>query len=255
MPANLPRQRIEHTLSAEQLPCPGCGHERIKIGEETSEQLEYEPASLYVVEHVRFKYACRCCQEHVAVADKPPQPLPKGLPGPGLLAYTTVSKYGDHLPLYRLEEILARSGVEISRSTTCGWMRETAALLLPLWMLMKQRLLRSRVIHTDDTTVPVLDPSLPHTRTGRFWVYCGDLDHPYSVYEYTPSRQRDGPANFLNGYEGYLQADAFGGYDGLFAGSGGKIVEVACWAHARRKFYDAQQSSRSVNCNLRALLG
>lgn len=245
LPANLPRRRREHILPAEQLPCPGCGQARTKIGEETSEQLEYEPSSLYVVEHVRFKYACKCCQEHVAVAEKPPQPIDKGLPGPGLLAFTAVSKYGDHLPLYRLEEILARSGVDIPRSTTCGWMRSCAELLEPLYWRMKSEVLRSRVIHTDDTPVPVLDPLLPHTRTGRFWVYCGDAEHPYSVYDYTPSRQRDGPAQFLTGFRGYLQADAFGGYDGIYAGSGGAIQEVACWAHARRKFHEAQRTAGS----------
>lgn len=243
LPANLPRQRLEHTLPTDQLPCPGCGQAREKFGEEVSEQLEYEPATLYVVEHVRFKYVCRRCQEHVAVADKPPQPIDKGLPGPGLLAFTAVSKYGDHLPLYRLEEIFARGGVEIARSTTCGWMRQCAELLEPLWRRMKAEVLRSRVIHTDDTTVPVLDPTLPRTRTGRFWVYCGDEAHPYSVYDFTPSRKRDGPAEFLQGYQGYLQADAFGGYDGIYAGSAGKIVEVACWAHARRKFHEAERSA------------
>jgi hypothetical protein len=159
------------------------------------------------------------------------------------LAFTAVSKYGDHLPLYRLEEILARSGVELSRSTTCGWMRACGELLAPLWELMKSEVLQSRVINTDDTPVPVLDPTLPHTRTGRFWAYCGDAEHPHSVYDYTPSRKRDGPAEFLAGYHGYLQADAFGGYDGIFAGSQGKIVEVACWAHARRKFHEAQRSA------------
>lgn len=120
LPANLPRRRIEHALPTDQLPCPGCGQAREKFGEEVSEQLEYEPATLYVVEHVRFKYVCRRCQEHVSVADKPPQPIDKGLPGPGLLAFTAVSKYGDHLPLYRLEEIFARGGVEIARSTKRG---------------------------------------------------------------------------------------------------------------------------------------
>lgn len=243
LPAHLPRQRLEHRLPADELPCPGCGREREPIGEETSEQLEYEPASLYVVEHVRFKYACRCCQEHVAIADKRPQPIDKGLPGPGLLAYTAVSKYGDHLPLYRLEEIFARHGVELSRSTTCGWMRACAELIEPLYGRLAREVLQSRVLHTDDTPVPVLDRSLPHTRTGRFWVYCGDWAHRYSVYAYTASRKRDGPAEFLSGYQGYLQADAFGGYDGIFAGSGGKLLEVACWAHARRKFHEAQRSA------------
>lgn len=243
LPKDLPRKRIEHTLSAEQLPCPCCGKERTKFGEEVSEQLEFVPASLFVIEHVRFKYACRHCQEHVAVAEKPPQPIAKGIPGPGLLAAIVTSKFGDHLPLYRLEDIFARHGVELSRSTMCGWLKQTAKLLRPLHALMRRLVLRSRVIHTDDTKVPVLDPSLPHVRNSRFWVYWGDELHPHVVFDYTRSRERDGPAEFLATYEGYVQADAFSAYDGIYTGSGGKIVEVGCWAHARRKFFDVREQS------------
>jgi transposase len=148
-----------------------------------------------------------------------------------------------HLPLYRLEDIFGRHGVEFSRATMCGWMRQSAELVLPLYELMKRRVLASRVIHTDDTPVEVLDPSLPHTRTGRFWAYVGDRRNPYVVYDYTPSRKRDGPAEFLKDYQGYLQADAFGGYDGSYTGSGGKIIEVGCWAHARRKFFEAKETA------------
>jgi len=178
LPTDLPRKRVEYPLPPEQLPCPCCGQERTKFGEEVSEQLEFVPASLLVIEHVRFKYSCRHCQEQVAVAEKPPQPIEKGIPGPGLLAFVGTSKFSDHLPLYRLEDILARYGVELSRATLCGWMRQTAELVWPLYELMQRRVLASRVIHTDDTPVQVLDPSLPHTRTGRFWVYIGDARHP-----------------------------------------------------------------------------
>src|SRR5512143_1300756 len=139
LPEHLPRQRIEYELSAEELPCPDCGHVRVKIGEEVSEQLEYVPASMHVLQHVRFRYACRACQEHVALADKPPQPIDKGMPGPGLLAQTITSKYSDHLPLYRQEDILARHGVMLSRSTLCGWMAQAADLLAPLYDLMVAR--------------------------------------------------------------------------------------------------------------------
>jgi hypothetical protein len=187
---------------------------------------------------VRPKFACKHCQEHVAIAGKPAQPIDKGLPGPGLLAQVVVSKYGDHLPLYRLERIFARHGVGLSRSTMCGWMAACAGLLSPLYHLLTEQVLGSRVVHTDDTPVPVLDPSRDTARQGRVWVYLGDADHPYTAFDYTPSRSRDGPARFLGEFAGYLQADAFGGYDGIYAS--GRVVEVACWAHARRKFYDAR---------------
>jgi transposase len=241
LPEHLPRERIEYELTAEELACPDCGCVRVKIGEEISEQLEYVPASMRVLQHVRFRYACRPCQEHVALAAKLPQPIDKGLPGPGLLAQTITSKYGDHLPLYRLEDIFARHGVELSRATLCGWMASCAERLAPLYDLMVKRVLQSIIVHTDDTTVPVLDPTLPQTRTGRFWVYVGDARHPYVLYDYTPRRTRDGPERFLKGFRGYLQADAFSGYDRICAGP--EVTEVACWAHVRRKFYESRTSA------------
>src|SRR5512135_3267630 len=241
LPEHLPRKRVEYELSAEELPCPDCGHVRVKIGEEVSEQLEYVPASLFVIQHARFRYACRACQEHVAIADKPPQPIDKGLPGPGLMAQTITSKYSDHLPRYRQEDIFARHGVELSRATLCGWMAQAADLLGPLYDLMVTRVLLSKIVHTDDTRVPVWDPTLPHTRTGRFWVYIGDVRNPYVVYDYTPRRTRDGPEQFLKEFCGYLQADAFSGYDRLCAGP--DVIEVACWAHVRRKFFEARSSA------------
>ena len=160
------------------------------------------------------------------------------MPGPGLLSAIVVGKYADHLPLYRLEDVFARAGVELSRSTLCRWALQTADILEPLYRLMIERVRSSAVIHTHDTPVPVLDPALPKTRTARFWVYCGDWRNPYTVYDYTTSRKRDGPASFLEEFEGYLQADAFAGYDGIYAG--GKVHQVLCWAHARRKFFEAR---------------
>jgi transposase len=241
LPEDLPRTRVEYALSPEELPCPDCGRPRVKIGEETSEQLEYVPSSLQVLVHARFRYACRECQEHVALADKPPQPIDKGLPGPGLLAQTVTSKFSDHLPLYRLEDIFARHGVELSRATLCGWMASCAELLTPLYDLMVKRVLLSAIVRTDDTRVPVLDRTLPRTRTGRFWVYIGDVRNPYVVYDYTPRRTRDGPERFLKGFRGYLQADAFSGYDRICAGP--DVTEVACWAHVRRKFFESRTSA------------
>ncbi|HTQ39767.1 MAG TPA: IS66 family transposase, partial [Pirellulales bacterium] len=238
LPDALPRERIEHDLAEHEKFCPSCGQLRQRIGCETSEQLEFIPAQLKVLEHVRWKYACRHCQEHVAIAEPPAKPIDRGLPGPGLLAQVAVGKFSDHLPLYRLEDVFARGGVELSRSTLCRWARCTAQLLEPLYRLIVDRVRRSHVIHTDDTPVSVLDPTLPKTRIGRFWVYCGDPPNPYSVYDYTASRKRDGPANFLKDYQGYLQADAFAGYDGIYAA--GSVKQVLCWAHARRKFFEAK---------------
>jgi transposase len=215
---------------------------RQEIGRETSEQLEYVPASYKVLVHVRVKYACRHCQEHVAIAAKPPQPIEKGLPGPGLIAHTVLAKYGDHMPLYRQEDDSARHGLLLRRSTLCDWIAAAADLVEPLYLRMCQLVRCSKVVHTDDTSVKLLDSSLRQARTARFWVYIGDRCFPYSVYDFTTSRKRDGPAKFLEHFEGYLQADAYGGYDGIFLQSGGKILEVACWTHCRRYWWEARTS-------------
>lgn len=255
LPSDLPRQKIVHDLPEDEKPCPCCKKMRHVIGQEVSEQLDYVPAKLTVIEHVRLTYACRHCEQtaaeggsQVVTADKPASPIEKGLAAPGLLSYVIVSKYSDHLPLYRLETILERHGIEIARSTVCDWMAQCADLLRPLHERMVHYVLQSKVIHTDDTPVEVLDRNRTQTRTGRFWVYLGDQDHPQTVFTYTASRSRDGPREFLRNWSGYLQADAFGGYDGIYAGEvGGQVTEVACWAHARRKFYDARTSDAEAS--------
>ncbi len=241
LPDSLPRVRLEHTLSAAECACPDCGQPRSKIAEDTSEQLDYRPAALFVVEHVRHVYACAHCQGCVTTAPRPDAAIDRGLPGPGLLAHIAVSKYLDHLPLHRLERIFARHGLELPRSTICDWMARLAALVRPVYERLKTEVLDSRVLQTDDTIVPVQDPSREHCRQARAWVYLGDAAHPFTVFDYTPDRSRDGPAEFLGKYQGFLQADAYAGYDHLFAG--GKVVEVGCWAHARRKFYDHQDAA------------
>lgn len=238
--ANLPRETRLYELTPAERCCPGCGVVRCEIGRDTSEQLEFEPARFKVIEHVRVKYACRACEEYVAIAAKPPQPVEKGLPGPGLLAHTVLAKYGDHLPLYRQEDQAARYGVVIRRSTLCDWTAAAADLAENLVRRMCERVLESRIVHTDDTTVKLLVPLLGKAKTARFWAYIGDARHPYTVYDFTESRSRDGPAKFLRGFRGYLQADAYGGYDGIYTGSQGAIVEVACWAHARRYWFEAR---------------
>jgi transposase len=247
LPEHLPRIDIEHDLKEEEKPCPHCGELRCQIGQEISEQLEYLPASFKVLRHIRPKYACKTCDAagnspQIVLVAKPAQPIDRGLAGPGLLAYVAVSKFADHLPLYRLEHIFARQQVHVARSTMCAWLAAGALLLLPLLDLLKQRVRGSRVIHTDDTRVPIQSPGEKKCKSGRLWTYIGDADHPYILFDYTPDRSRAGPVAWLAGYKGYLQADAYGAYDGIYAP--GEVQEVACWAHARRKFFDAQETDR-----------
>jgi transposase len=258
LPEYLERIEIEHDLADAEKACPACGNERKRIGAEISEQLEHFPASFKVLRHIRHKYACAKCENdgydpNIKTAVKPPQPIDKGLPGPSLLAYIITSKLGDHLPLYRLERVFERQQVHVARSTMCAWMRCAGALVKPLVELMTERVRQSKVIHTDDTTVPIQSPGAKQCRKGRIWCYLGDASNPYTVFEYTPSRARDGPAKWLNGFTGYLQADAYGGYDGIFVG--GNVIEVACWAHARRKFYDAQDSDGNRAAEMLTLVG
>jgi len=258
LPDELQRIEIEHDLAEAEKACPACGNSRCRMGTEVSEQLEYFPASFKVLKHIRHKYACRQCDHdgydpQITAAKKPSQPIAKGLPGPSLLAYVVTSKLADHLPLYRLENIFARQQVQVARSTLCAWMRTAGELVKPLVALMTARVKQSQVIHTDDTTVPIQSPGQKQCRQGRIWCYLGDAANPYTVYDYTPSRKRDGPAQWLRSFEGYLQADAYGGYDGIYAG--GQVTEVACWAHARRKFYDAQDSDGKRAAKMLALVG
>jgi transposase len=321
-PEDLPRKRQEHDLPEDQKACPCCGKARCRIGEEVTEKLEYVPAKVIVLQNVQFKYACTHCEQgaknpRIELAEKPLDAIDKCMAGPGLLAYVIVGKYSDHLPLHRLEKILARHDIDIARSTMCDWMAGCALALRPLYDLMKSRVLKSKVIHTDDTPVDVLDKNRKETRTGRFWDYLGDREHPHTVFDYTPSRSRDGPVKFIGDWgknsRVYLQADAFGGYDGIYIAPPDNapaidaivtnataamtvdpvgvpaativpaapvgdppiesaapvehgptrvdrafllinaflavivalktgIVEVACWAHARRKFYEARNS-------------
>ena len=246
LPEHLPRERVEYDLAEADKPCPCCGGPRVCIGEQVSEQLDYRPASFFVVQHARKAYACRSCdgpseRRFTTAGPAVLGPIPKGLPGPGLLAHLLTCKYADHLPLHRQVGIVARSGVRLSRSTLCDWMASAATLLGPLVALMRARLLLSRVIHSDDTSVPFLERGRDKAREGHLWVYIGDRDHPYLVFDFTDHYRRDGPEQFLKGYTGYLQADALAQYEGLFRAGG--VVHVACNAHARRRFVEAQASA------------
>ena len=238
IPPHLPREIIVHELSEEERLCPCCGKPRTEIGRETSEQLEFIPAQLKVLHHERVRYACPGCEEHVALAPKPAQPIDKGLPGPGLLAHLTLAKYGDYLPLYRLEDILSRSGILLRRSTLCGWIAQTADLLKPLYDEMGRRILRSQVIHTDDTGIKMLSEG--QCQSCKFWTYAGDKKNPFAVYEFSLTHEGKNPTRFLEGFAGYLQADAFSGYDQVYAK--GQVVEVACLAHCRRYWWEAKET-------------
>jgi transposase len=197
---------------------------------------------LFARQIVRPKYVVRFPHQpdQLHIAGLPPEALPKLKAAPGLVADIIVSKLVDHLPLYRQEKRYARQGVERSRSTLCGWLAEAAEALTPLYALLTARVLLATVVHADDTRIPVQDPSREHCRTGRTWDYVPEYG---VVYDATEDRCRDGPAKFLNGFQGYLQCDAYAGYDEIFAQSRGKIVEVACWAYARRKFVEAEKTS------------
>ena len=238
----LPHYRHEHDLSEADKQCSGCGRAKDRIGQDESRVLEYVPAKLEVHVYVRPKYACRYCKDGVASPPPPVRPIARGMAGPGLIAQIVVGKFGDHLPLYRQEDFFTRHGLHIARSTLCDWVQAAAELLRPLYQRQKELVLQSPVLWTDDTPVTVLVGGDQGSRTARFWTYIAD-EHPYSVYDFTESRARDGPAKFLAGFQGYLHADAYGGYDQIYLGSNEAIREVACWAHARRKFFDAKSSS------------
>ena len=261
LPADLPRKQVVYDLPENEKPCPCCGKVRCVISQQTSEKLDYEPAKVSVIEQVQLVYACLNCETEalnpqIVTAEKPLSPIEKSLAAPGLLSFVIVSKYSDHLPLNRLERILGRHDIDISRSTMCDWMAGCAEALTPLYDLMIEQVLLSKVIHTDDTPVDVLDRLLKQTRTGRFWIYLGDEAHPYDLFDYTPSRSRDGPMEFLEGWgeDGvrYLQADAFPGYNFVYCG--GKVIEVACWAHARRKLYDARTTDAARSAQAMAYI-
>jgi transposase len=212
-----------------------------RIGEDVTRELEYQRPKLEAHIHVRPKYACRRCKNGVSAAPLPPRPIPGGIAGPGLITEVFVGKFGDHLPLYRWEDILTRYGVYIPRSTLCDWMKSIAALFRPLYELQREQVLQSSVMWTDDTHVTVLGGEKGSFK-GYFWTYIGDRQHPYSVYDFTNTRTRAGPMSFLDSYSGYLHADAYTGYDAMFVDVGRNVLEVACWSHARRKFFDAVNS-------------
>jgi transposase len=239
----LPQVRIPHDIPEADKICSHCGEAKACIGEDEARVLNFIPAHFELQVHVLPKYACSHCRDGVVAPEGPPRPLSGCIAGAGLLAQVVVSKFAEHLPHYRFEDISTRYGLYLPRSTLCDWVSKVANLLKPLYQLEKELVQMAPVIWTDDTHVTVLGGEEPGSHKGRFWVYIGPTAFPYDVYDFTEDRKRDGPSRFLANYMGYLQADAFSGYDGIYTGSGGQILEVACWAHSRRKFFEARSSS------------
>ena len=244
---NLPVTTQVHELSVAERACPCCGIERKQIGTDESWQVEYLPGHFVRIHHVRRKYACAGCESNgnnpqMETAAKPEMAIDKGMAGPGLLAYIATSKFSDYVPLYRLEDIFERQGFEISRATQSVWCGDMADLAEPLWELMADRVRASHVVATDDTIMPML--SKGKTANARMWVYVGDDDYPYNVFDFTLNRGRDGPKYFLKDYNQVLLADAYGGYNGVVAGNA--ITRAGCWAHLRRKVIEAEKAAPEI---------
>lgn len=259
LPDHLPRRDIVHEPEHDgPCTCPACGGDMARLGEDVTEVLDYVPGRFQVIRHVRPKYACRCC-DAITQAPAPALPTPRGRAAPGMLAHLLVSKYADHLPLYRQSEIYAREGLDLDRSTLSDWVGQAVWLLQPIVEGIRQHVLAAEKIHGDDTPVPVLEPGLGRTRTGRLWVYVRD-DRPFcgpappaAAYFYSPDRGGEHPAAHLANFRGFLQADGYSGFAALYeprpaapgAAATAAITEVACWSHCRRKIFDVWETTKS----------
>ena len=249
LPEHLPRVKVTHE-PASTCTCAQCGGALRLLGEDVCEMLEYIPEHWKVLRHVRPKYSCADCQT-IMQAAAPSRPIERGLAGPGLLAHVLVSKYCDHLPLYRQSQIYAREGVEIDRSTLADWVGGTSALMQPLLDALGEYVLAGEKLHADDTPVPVLAPGTGKTKTARLWTYvrddrpAGSTDPPAVYFRYSPDRKGKHPSEHLRDYRGILQADGYAGFNGLYDRADHPLTEAACWAHARRKFYEIYESIHS----------
>jgi transposase len=244
LPEALPRDVVEHAAPCA---CPTCGGSLRPLGEDVTEVLDYVPGAFRVTRHMRPKLSCRSC-EGIAQAPAPSLPIHRGMAGPGLLAHVLVAKFCDHLPLYRQAEIYARDGIDLDRSTLADWVGQTARLMRPLVDAVGAHVIAAERVHADDTTVPVLDPGRGRTKTGRLWSYVRD-DRPFAgkaapavLYCYSPDRKGEHPRAHLGSFRGILQADGYQGYAGLYDRG---VTEAACWAHARRKFFDEHAETKS----------
>ena len=245
LPDHLPRETHVHQPDPQ---CSGCGGTLRQLGEDVSEVLEYVPARFKVIRHVRPRLVCRCC-EHITQVPAPSRPIARGLAGPGLLAHVLVSKFVDHLPLYRQSEIYAREGVDLERSTLADWVGQSSQLLRPLINALNRHVMSGHKIHADDTPISALAPGTGKTKTARLWTYVRD-DRPagYTTpaavwFAYSPDRKGQHPRSHLKDFSGILQADGYAGFAQLY--SSGSVQEAACWAHARRKFYDVYKDQSS----------
>lgn len=239
IPPSLPRLERHHRLETTS-PCTSCGKHLREIGQKDTEMLDYLPASWYAIRDVTYSYACGC-GESIVNSDAPQRPIIGGLPGPGALAHVLASKYADHLPLHRQEGILQRHGIEISRSVLCGWVKNSAELLMPIYAALRAALLQLDYIGFDATPVKVQEKGRGRTHRGTFWAYRGGRSHAMVVFEYSRQHNRDGPTSFLKEFRGYVQADAHPVYDPVYKDG---RVEVGCWSHARRGFEKIVANSR-----------
>jgi len=247
---HLPRERHVHEPATGSCNCPECGGTLRALGEDASEMLEYVPEHWKVIKHVRPKYSCAACQKIVQAA-APSRPIERSYAGPGLLAHMLVSKFCDHLPYYRQSQIYARDGVELDRSTLADWGGAASALLDPLLGALEEYVMAARKLHADDTPIPVLAPGTGRTKSGRLWAYlrddrpAGSTDPPAVLFRYSPDRKGERPREHLKRFRGILQADAYGGFNGLYDRKEEPLIEAACWAHARRKFFEIYDSTAS----------
>lgn len=249
---DLPRETVKIELSEDDRRCPCCNEVMPQIGEEVSERIDCTPAVVKVIETRRVKYACKKHEEAgVVTPPAPVHPIEKGMATAGLLAQVLVAKFKDHLPLYRQSCIFARHGAEIAESTLCDWVKDTAEMLSPVVTAVRASVLASHVVQSDDTGITVLDPAHPSgSRRSFLWAYVGDRDEV--VFDFTMGRGRGGPRDFLAGYRGFLQVDAYAGYDVVF--QKGHVVEVGCWAHARRRFFEALEADQENATNALAVI-
>jgi transposase len=241
-PSAVQTRKVEHRIDANELPCPDCAQPREIIGFDVSHQIDYVRALFEAIQHIMFKYACKNCKGQIVTAQKPYQPIDKGLPGPGLLAKIATDKFWLHLPLYRQEQVFEALSIPIGRSSMCRWLKEVADILAPIVKRMRQLILHSRVLQSDATTLPVIKKGLGKTHRGYVWVYRGDTDHPYVFYDYSDTEHSLYPEKILRGFTGILQTDGTNKYNEIIKNG---ATAANCWAHVHCYFEDAWKSDRA----------